>query len=77
MADTLRSLIASVMGVDVQEIGDDAGESTVATWDSMRQLMLASVLESEYGFTLTMVELQRLKSLVEVRAILAAHGVAG
>jgi acyl carrier protein len=77
MPAPLFELIASIMEVEPSDIDDDSDNTTLAKWDSMRQIMLATLLESEYGFTLRNDELERLQSVKNIRAILAAHDVTG
>lgn len=73
---SLRSLIASLMELDEAEVGEDTGRETVAQWDSLRELMLASALESEYGITLTLDEFQMLHSVRTVMQVLERRGIA-
>jgi acyl carrier protein len=63
------------MGVDASAIDDDSGNETLSTWDSMRELMLASTIEAEYGVTLSTGEMLDLHSVRSIQAILAAHGI--
>lgn len=72
----LRSLVASLMELDEAEVGEDTGRETVAQWDSLRELMLASALESEYGITLTLDEFQMLHSVRTVMQVLERRGIA-
>ena len=74
-SDTLLELIASVMEVDVSQVDEESNYESLEKWDSMRQIMLASVLESEYGFTLGADEMLHLQSVASIRAILRAHGI--
>jgi acyl carrier protein len=73
----LLELIASVMEVDGSEVSEASDNETLGKWDSMRQIMLATMLESEYGLTLDSDELDRLGSVKDIRAILAHHNVQG
>lgn len=73
---SLRCLIASLMELDEAEVGEDTGRETVAQWDSLRELMLASALESEYGITLTLDEFQMLHSVRTVMQVLERRGIA-
>lgn len=75
MATELLSLIASVMEADVADVDESSDNESLAKWDSMREIMLATALESEYGFTLTNDEMSKLHSVAAIRGILAAHGV--
>ncbi|MDB5092013.1 MAG: acyl carrier protein [Candidatus Eremiobacteraeota bacterium] len=73
----LLELIASVMEVDASEVTENSDNETLGKWDSMRQIMLATMLESEYGFTLSNDELAGLQSVGKIRTILARHRVEG
>jgi acyl carrier protein len=73
----LLELIASIMEVDASEVDETSDHEALGKWDSMRQIMLATMLESEYGFTLSNDELERLQSVTNIRSILAAHNVQG
>jgi acyl carrier protein len=73
----LLELIASIMEVDAVDVDETSDNETLGKWDSMRQIMLATMLESEYGFTLRTDELDRLQSVANIRTILAAHNVEG
>ena len=73
----LLELIASVMEVDVSQVTENSDNETLGKWDSMRQIMLATMLESEYDFTLSNDDLSGMQSVVKIRAILARHRIDG
>ncbi len=75
--DRLYELIASVMEANASEVNEESSADTVEKWDSMRQVMLASALESQYGFSLTNDDMANLQSVRSIRSILVAHGVTG
>jgi acyl carrier protein len=75
MTTPLLEVIASVMEVPTDQIDENSCSDTLEKWDSMRQIMLASMLESEYSFILSSDEMEQLKSVRQIRAILAAHGM--
>jgi acyl carrier protein len=72
---SLLELIASVMEVPPSEVTEESNSNTIAKWDSMRQLMLASMLESEYRFTLSGNDMAELGSVSGIRKILGAHEI--
>lgn len=76
MADKLLSLIASVMQVDESEVGENASFETLETWDSVREVELALMLEHQYAIKLTDEEIEQLHSVSEIRRILAHRGAA-
>ena len=45
-------------------------------WDSLRQVMLMTELETSYGIELTDQEMTDATSVAKIRAVLARHGVA-
>jgi len=75
MADRLLALLASLMEVNAGEMRDDSTSDDIEKWDSMRELMLASMLESEFGIVLRVDELENLHSVREIRSVLARHGI--
>jgi acyl carrier protein len=72
--DRLKTLIADVMGVKKESVGDDASPTTVATWDSLRQMNLILALEEEFGVRFGDAELSTLTSLSAIRSALRAKG---
>lgn len=75
MAGKLLPLIASLMQVREDEVGEDSNFETLKTWDSAREVELALMLEFEYGVALDDDDLGRLHSVRDVRAMLAARGI--
>jgi acyl carrier protein len=71
----LNELIATVMEVDASEITDDSSNESLGKWDSLRTIMLATTLESEYKLTFTTDELEQLHSVASIRTVLRRHGI--
>jgi acyl carrier protein len=71
----LNELIASIMEVDASEVTDESDNESLGKWDSLRTIMLATTLESEYGLTLTTDDLEQLHSVASIRRILRGHGI--
>ena len=67
-------LIASVLQVNAADLREDDGTETIAAWDSMKILMLASMIEISYDLTLDNSDIEQLTSVRAVRAVLARHG---
>lgn len=47
--EQIREIIASVLEVDVMQVDDACEIGTIDNWDSIRQLMIISSLEMEFG----------------------------
>jgi acyl carrier protein len=74
--DALLSLIAGTLGIVPAEVNDASDMSNTRKWDSLRQLMLMTELETQYGIELTEREMLEATSVAGIRALLAARGVA-
>jgi len=44
--------MSKVLGVEVDEIGDDSSPDTIDNWDSLRHMNLILALEQEFGVTI-------------------------
>jgi acyl carrier protein len=75
-ADGLLTLIAGTLGVPPPEVNEDSSMANTKKWDSLRQLMLVTELETTYGIELTEQEMHETTSVRQIRAVLAARGVA-
>lgn len=76
MADRLLALLASLMSVPQSALDERSGRGSVEKWDSMREVLLASMLENEFGIELSVAEMEQLHSVADIREILHKHGVA-
>jgi acyl carrier protein len=72
MTDILP-LIAQVLQVDPARLAEDDGVATLPQWDSLKILLLASMIEVTHGITLSSAEIERLTSVAAVRAVVAGH----
>lgn len=75
MSDIL-TLIASVLQVNAADLREDDSTDTVAAWDSLKTILLASMVEINYSITLDNRDIEQLVSVRGVREVLARHGVA-
>lgn len=75
MSDIL-TLIASVLQINAADLREDDSTDTVAAWDSLKTILLASMVEINYSITLDNRDIEQLVSVRGVREVLARHGVA-
>ena len=45
----VKSVMATILGVDPSNIADDASMDTISRWDSLRQMNLVLALEEVFG----------------------------
>lgn len=69
----VRALIASVLQIPADALRDDDGTETVESWDSLKTVMLASMIEITYDITLDNSDIERLTSVSAVREVIARH----
>jgi acyl carrier protein len=74
--DTLLELIAGTLGVPPSEITEESDMANTRKWDSLRQVMLMTELETNFGLELSDQEMLETTSVAKIRDILKAHGKA-
>ena len=72
MTDILP-LIAQVLQVDPAQLSEDDGVRTMPQWDSLKIILLASMMEVTHGITLSSADIEQLTSVRAVRAVFARH----
>jgi acyl carrier protein len=73
--DALMDLIARTLGIDRGEVSEASDMSNTRKWDSLRQIMLMTELETQYGIGLTDREMLETISVAQIRSVLTRYGV--
>jgi acyl carrier protein len=74
--DTLLTLIAGTLGINPSEVTDSSDMSNTRKWDSLRQIMLMTELETQFGIELSDRQMLETTSVAKIRALLTLQGVA-
>lgn len=74
--DALLELIAGTLGVPPSDVTEASDIANTKKWDSLRQVMLMTELETSFGLELTDQEMLDATSVVKIRDVLRAHGKA-
>lgn len=64
----VKSIISSILGVDVSEIGDDTAIGDLPEWDSLNHIQIISAIEKEFDFRFTpdvMMDLEDVSDIVD------------
>jgi acyl carrier protein len=69
----IRDVMAGVLGVEAEAIGDGFGRADWPRWDSLNHLRLISALEQALGLRFTMAEVRSMERLAEIRRAVAAR----
>ncbi len=73
--DTLLELIAQTLGIDRSQVSEASDISNTPKWDSLRQIMLMTELETHYDIELADREMVETISVKQIRAVLKGYGV--
>jgi acyl carrier protein len=74
--DMVIAMLNEALDAPAGAIGPDSSAETVANWDSLRQIIIAKVIEQRCAITLSDDDLEALTSVSSIRALLVRHGVA-
>ena len=74
-AVNLLAVIAGTLGVPPSDITENSDMSNTKKWDSLRQVMLMTELETSYGIELTDQEMTEATSVAKIRAVLQERGL--
>lgn len=74
MNDPLLQILADTLGVDVGSLNEETSMENMAAWDSVAHLNLVLSLEQTFGQKLSPEEFMQMRSVAEIRRILASHG---
>lgn len=68
-------VLSRVFGLSEAEIHLNLTKEDVGSWDSLKQMDLVASLEKEYGITLGISEIIRMKSVQDILDVLNEQGV--
>ena len=69
--DGLLALIAATLGIAPSAVNELSDISNTPKWDSLRQIMLMSELETHYGLELSDQEMLESTSVAKIRKLLS------
>ena len=72
--DALLTLIAGTLGIDPSEVTEASNMANTRKWDSLRQIMLMTELETHFGVELSDQQMLETTSVAKIRALLSELG---
>lgn len=72
--DGLLELIAGTLGIPPSDVTEASDMTNTKKWDSLRQVMLVTELETSFGVELSEQEMLEVTSVSRIRELLKAHG---
>ena len=73
--ESLRELVARVLGVGKGSINDKSSPENLENWDSFNGLMMVSELEKNFNVRFSIEEVMAVKSVADIKKALRKHGV--
>jgi acyl carrier protein len=71
--EKLVEIVAELFELDPAAVGDALTPEDVELWDSLNHLRLVSAVEEEFRIKLSMQEIESIRSLAVLRALVEQH----
>lgn len=71
METTLKEVMATVLGIPADSIGEDTSMDTVESWDSINHMNLVLAIEEELGITIPDEDAANITSYPLIRLVVA------
>lgn len=75
MADRVIELFAGVLGTEPERLTEETSPANTSTWDSIANIMLITEIEAQFEIELCTSDIESMRSIGQVRAILQRLGV--
>jgi acyl carrier protein len=73
--EKLNLLLSSILKIDMIYISDSTSPENTETWDSFNTLSMAIALEKEFNINLPLEEIIMIKTVKDIKQLLADKGV--
>ena len=73
--DKLKTIFASVLGIEKDSITPEMSPANTSSWDSLNAIVLITEIEKGFNSTFTYTEAMGVKNFADVIALLTAKGI--
>ena len=73
--ESLKELVARVLGVDKSTLNDQSSPENTENWDSFNALILVSELEENFSVNFSIEDVVAVKNFADIKKALKRHGV--
>lgn len=63
MIESIKEIVADILGLDPDEVDDEFSRETADNWDSLNHLRIVTAIEQSYSISLTMGEIENATSI--------------
>lgn len=71
--DRVKTILSDVLGIPLNQIGEDASMQTLEEWGSLKHMELIASLEEAFKVRLTVEQIIEMTSLKSILVILDSH----
>ncbi len=75
MSKKLYKIISKIMNVNIEEINDESGPSSISNWTSFNGYVLLYELETNFDVKFSIDEAMDVKNISDIKRHLQNHGV--
>lgn len=69
MEQKLKTVVADILSVTVEEVTDDLSPETNGTWDSLNHMNIITAVEKEFGVVMSMSDIQGIVDFASLKAV--------
>jgi acyl carrier protein len=74
-ANDLLAVVGQILEIPLDRVTDDVGPATSGQWTSLKHIQLVAAVEDAYDVRLTPREIRSIRTVGQLRGILASKGV--
>ena len=74
MEDKIKAILAGILEIDPDSIGDGFGPDSCPDWDSLGNLRIITALEREFAVTFTWEEISAMTDFARIREVISRRG---
>ncbi|HUU05145.1 MAG TPA: acyl carrier protein [Patescibacteria group bacterium] len=74
MEEKIKAVLAAILEIEPEKIGDDFGPDSCQNWDSLQNLRLVTALEKEFAFKFSWPEISSMTDFARIREVIARRG---
>jgi acyl carrier protein len=76
MEEKIRAVLAGILEIEPEEIGDDFGPDSCRNWDSLSNLRIITALEKEFAVKFSWPEISSMTAFARIRDVIGRHQAA-
>jgi len=71
MEEKIKAVLAAILEIEPEKIGDDFGPDSCQNWDSLQNLRLVTALEAAFAVKFSWPEISSMTDFARIREVIA------